>query len=159
MSAKVKVVNAVWNGRGLLKRKVAEYYVAEGRAEWVGEGQLRLVLSHPKNMAAARAAACQTECNPDPAATHLSLAVAQHPSGLRAIDRRRLKFERRRQHVDGLIRPAWPSRLQELLVVPRRDVTVGQFMPGATALTKWPIPAADAIEIRNKLESNKIAGR
>lgn len=56
MSSKVKVVNSVWNGPGVIKRKVAEYYVAEGRAEWVGERQIRLIESHPKNLAAAERA-------------------------------------------------------------------------------------------------------
>ena len=63
----------------MIKRKVAEYYVAEGRAEWVGGGDgfghdlLRLVSSHPKNVAAAdRASAWWRQnnpvvCSPDPA--------------------------------------------------------------------------------------------
>jgi len=53
VSAKVKVINPVWNGNGRLKRKVAEHYVSEGRAECVGEDLLRLDLSHPQNQAAA----------------------------------------------------------------------------------------------------------
>jgi hypothetical protein len=53
VSAKIKVINPVWNGNGRLKRKVAEHYVSEGRAEWVGEDLLRLDLSHPQNQAAA----------------------------------------------------------------------------------------------------------
>ena len=55
-STYVKVVNSVWNGSGCIKRKVAEYYVEERRAEWVGDDQLRLIESHPKNRAAARRA-------------------------------------------------------------------------------------------------------
>jgi hypothetical protein len=53
----VQVVNSVWNGSGYIKRKVADYYAGEGRAEWIGSGQLRLVMSHPKNIAAAERAA------------------------------------------------------------------------------------------------------
>lgn len=65
MSAKVKVVNPVWNGNGIIKRKVADYYVSEGRAEWIGEDQLRLVATHPKNQVAAeRASAWWRENNP-----------------------------------------------------------------------------------------------
>jgi len=57
VSTHVKMVNSVFNGSGYLKRKVAEYYVAEGRAEFVADDQLRLIESHPKNRAAARRAA------------------------------------------------------------------------------------------------------
>jgi hypothetical protein len=53
VSTKIKVINPVWNGDGRLKRKVAEHYVSEGRAEWVGDDLLRLDLSHPQNQAAA----------------------------------------------------------------------------------------------------------
>ena len=57
LSAYVKVVNPVWNGAGWLKRKVADFYVTEGRAVYVNPGQLKLVESHKKNLAAkARAA-------------------------------------------------------------------------------------------------------
>ena len=54
--SKVRVVNPVWNGKGFVKRKVADYYVSEGRAEWVGADQLRLVGSHSKNKEAAQRA-------------------------------------------------------------------------------------------------------
>jgi hypothetical protein len=53
VSSKVKVVNEVRNWDGLMRRKDAEWYVEEGRAEWVGKDQPRLVLSHPDNIAAA----------------------------------------------------------------------------------------------------------
>ena len=54
----VKVVNPAWNGSGYIRRKTANFYVAEGRAVFVGEDQLRLIESHPKNRAASwRAAA------------------------------------------------------------------------------------------------------
>jgi hypothetical protein len=49
----VRVTNAPWNGgSGYLRRKDADFYVTEGRARWVGEGQLRLIEDHPKNRAA-----------------------------------------------------------------------------------------------------------
>jgi hypothetical protein len=50
--AYVKVTNPVWNGSGYIKRKTANFYVGEGRAIFVGEDQLRLIESHPKNRAA-----------------------------------------------------------------------------------------------------------
>ncbi len=53
---KVTVTNPVWNGLTRIRRKDADYYVAEGRAVWIGE-RLRLVESHPKNLAAAARAA------------------------------------------------------------------------------------------------------
>lgn len=65
-SAWVKVVNAPWNGQGFIKRKVAEFYVKEGRAEIVGsvktidgrrQDLVRMSEFHPKNQAAARRAA------------------------------------------------------------------------------------------------------
>jgi hypothetical protein len=53
VSSRVLVTNPVWNGgSGYVKRKIANFYVSEGRAEWIGEGQLRLVENHPKNRAA-----------------------------------------------------------------------------------------------------------
>ena len=53
VSTHVLVTNPVWNtGSGYIKRKVANFFVAEGRAKWVGESQLRLIESHPKNRAA-----------------------------------------------------------------------------------------------------------
>jgi hypothetical protein len=53
----VQVVNSIWNGSRFVKRKRAAHLVSAGRACWVGECQLRLLTSHPKNMeAAARAA-------------------------------------------------------------------------------------------------------
>jgi hypothetical protein len=57
VSAKAKVVNAVWNGSYEVRRKTANHFVAEGRAVWVGRDQLRLLLTHPKNQAAAARAA------------------------------------------------------------------------------------------------------
>ena len=56
-SVRVKVVNPVWNGSGYIKRKTANFYLAEGRAEFVGEDQLRLIESHPKNKGASWRAA------------------------------------------------------------------------------------------------------
>jgi hypothetical protein len=55
----VKVINAVWNGNGFIKRKLADRYVTEGRGAFVDDdhNQIRLNLSHPKNRAAAARAA------------------------------------------------------------------------------------------------------
>jgi hypothetical protein len=93
VSSKIKVINSVWNGTGMIKRKVADFYVAEGRAVFVGEGQLRLIESHPKNQAAAaRAAAWQQECVPDATTTKFSHAAACFPGGLRATEHVGLRF-------------------------------------------------------------------
>lgn len=95
LPANVKVVNSVWNGNGMIKRKVADFYVAERRAEWVADDQIRLVMSHPKNQAAAaRAAAWQQECRPDPNLSRLSHAVACFPQGIRAAEHAPTKFQR-----------------------------------------------------------------
>ena len=63
----MRVVNAVWNGSGYIKRKKADFYVKEGRAVFVGSvrhpdrdemiDQLRLIESHPDNVRAATTAA------------------------------------------------------------------------------------------------------
>ena len=52
----VRVVNPVSNGTGIFRRKKAEHYVSQGRAQWTGPDQLRLVMTHPKNIEAARGA-------------------------------------------------------------------------------------------------------
>jgi hypothetical protein len=54
----VRVVNAVWNGSGFIKRKVADHYVAEKRGVFVDDqlSQLRLDMTHPANIAAAKRA-------------------------------------------------------------------------------------------------------
>jgi hypothetical protein len=54
----VRVLSPVSNGTGIFKREKAEHYVKKGRAEWVGDDQLqlRLLMSHPKNVEAARRA-------------------------------------------------------------------------------------------------------
>ena len=54
----VRVLNPVSNGTAIFNRKKAEHYVKKGRAEWVGDNQLqlRLVMSHPKNIDAAHCA-------------------------------------------------------------------------------------------------------
>src|ERR1017187_7076087 len=57
---KVSVVNPPWNGPGRIKRKVADFYVTEGRAVWAGERRdatgnpelLLRMIEHPKNKAA-----------------------------------------------------------------------------------------------------------
>lgn len=56
-SYRVKVVNSIWNGAGTIRRKKAEHYVSLQRAEWVGPDQVRMVMSHPDNQAAAAKAA------------------------------------------------------------------------------------------------------
>jgi hypothetical protein len=57
LSSHVRVVNAVWNGSGFIKRKKADRFVKEGRAVFVGTDQLRLIESDPRNLAAAAKAA------------------------------------------------------------------------------------------------------
>lgn len=59
LSPYVRVVNSVWNGTGLVKRKVAERYIADGRGNYVDDGkeQMLLAMTHPANLAAARQAA------------------------------------------------------------------------------------------------------
>ena len=57
LSAYVRVVNAAWNGSGYIKRKKADHYVKEARAVFVAPDQLRLIPSHPANLAAASSAA------------------------------------------------------------------------------------------------------
>ena len=60
-SYRVKVVNSIWNGTGLIRRKKAEYLVSVGRAEWVGPEQVRMVVAHPENRGAASNAAAGYE--------------------------------------------------------------------------------------------------
>jgi hypothetical protein len=98
VSTRVKVINSVWNGSGLLKRKVAEHYVREGRAEWVADGQLRLILSHPKNQAAAeRAHAWEANfkpcCDRDRTTQALMLYGPTVKGGLMAKDQSSTRFE------------------------------------------------------------------
>jgi hypothetical protein len=57
LPAHIKVVNSVWNGSGYIRRKTALYYVMQGRAEFLADGQLRLIKTHPRNRAAAHRAA------------------------------------------------------------------------------------------------------
>lgn len=61
LSAYVRVVNAVWNGSGYIKRKKAEHYVKEARAVFVAPDQLRLIQGHPRNLAATASAAAGYE--------------------------------------------------------------------------------------------------
>lgn len=93
----VRVVNAVWNGSGYIKRKKADHYVKSGRARFVGPDQLRLLEFHPDNIAAASRAAVgyesverlMTECElahlpmarPRLAYTILSSGGTRHHSG------------------------------------------------------------------------------
>lgn len=46
------MVNRIWNGGYTIRRKKAEHYVEVGRAEWVGPNQLRMLMTHPANIAA-----------------------------------------------------------------------------------------------------------
>jgi hypothetical protein len=53
--AYVRVVNPCWNGKPIMRRKDAEHYVLQGRAEWLvshkgATDQIRL-LNHPSNRA------------------------------------------------------------------------------------------------------------
>jgi hypothetical protein len=87
VSKTVKVVNSVTNDRGLIRRKDAEFFVNEKRAEWVGAGQdqIRLIMSHPKNQAAARRAAAWT-LEPTPMGTdRISQTLQRY--GTRVLDR------------------------------------------------------------------------
>jgi hypothetical protein len=54
----VRVTNPAWNGKPVMRRKDAEYYVSTGRAEWLcncggGLDQIRLLESNVSNRAAA----------------------------------------------------------------------------------------------------------
>ena len=61
LSSHIRVVNSPWNGSGFIKRKKADRFVKEGRAVFVGTDQIRLMESHPKNLAAATKAAAGYE--------------------------------------------------------------------------------------------------
>ena len=54
-SAYVRVVNAVWNGTGHVKRKVANRYLREKRGHFLDDActQMLLDMNHPANIAAA----------------------------------------------------------------------------------------------------------
>jgi hypothetical protein len=107
VSSKVKVLNPVSNGRGIIRRVDADHYVREGRAEWAGPDQLRLNLSHPRNVAAA-ALAQSWEFDYTPAfdtdriAQALRLFGPNPPTdkhgrgggGLSAADHGRVRFQR-----------------------------------------------------------------
>ena len=51
----VRVVNAVWNGSGFIKRKVADHYVTQKRGAFLNDAcnQMLLDMQHPANIAAA----------------------------------------------------------------------------------------------------------
>jgi hypothetical protein len=102
-----------------MKLKDAEFYVNEGRAEWVGRDQLRLVLAHPKNRAAAeRARGWELDYRPnydgDRITQELMLFGTNPPTdeggrfrrrggGLAAADHARTSFEESRPRGDRLI--------------------------------------------------------
>src|ERR1700674_2674518 len=54
----VRVVNAIWNGSGYIKRKKADHYVKQNRGAFLDDkcDQLLLDMTHPENIAAARKA-------------------------------------------------------------------------------------------------------
>jgi hypothetical protein len=123
----VKVVNDVRNvgenrkRPGRISRKDAEHYIKRGRAEWVGQDQLRLILSHPDNVAAAaRARAWEADYRPgadgDRTTEALRLFGVNPPvdntghfrrrgGGLAAVDRPRSHRQKPKAHVDHLIAP------------------------------------------------------
>jgi len=107
VSSKVKVVNSVWNGNGIIKRAVAESYVSEGRAEWVEKDQLRLVPTHQKNRAAAaRANAWEMDYRPTADTDRITQALrlfgpspakdkyGRRGGGLAALNHRKARLER-----------------------------------------------------------------
>jgi hypothetical protein len=61
LSSRVKIVNPVSNDRGFIRRRDAEFFIAQGRAIHVGKvadrDHIRLIEAHPQNKAAARLAA------------------------------------------------------------------------------------------------------
>jgi hypothetical protein len=131
VSSKVQVTNPVWNGISAIRRKEADFYVAEGRALWVGDA-IRLVDSHPKNVsAAARAVSWQDEL----AATDNGWAVfdglrkygppgspGQRTSSPRAItDERAAAFVRHTDRETGIWRG--PNSPTDRLAVKRHQDT------------------------------------
>jgi hypothetical protein len=61
LSSRVKIVNSVSNGSGYIRRRDAEFFLAQGRAVHVGKfadhDHLRLLKAHPQNQTAALDAA------------------------------------------------------------------------------------------------------
>jgi len=61
LSSRVKIVNSVSNGSGYIRRRDAEFFLAQGRAvhvgQFAGQDHLRLVETHPQNQNAALQAA------------------------------------------------------------------------------------------------------
>ncbi len=53
LPAIVSVVNATWNGPLRVRRRTAEYYLFQGRAERVGTNAIRLIYGDRRNKAAA----------------------------------------------------------------------------------------------------------
>jgi hypothetical protein len=102
VSKKIQVVNSVTNDQGFVRRKDAEFFVKEKRAEWVGQEQIRLIMSHPKNQAAAKRATAWT-LEPTPVGRdRISQTLQRYgtrvldrhsrPCGLEATDNPRLTF-------------------------------------------------------------------
>jgi hypothetical protein len=61
LSPYVRVVNAVWNGSGYIKRKKADHYVTHERGAFVDDACNQMVLNmrHPANIAAAELASVE----------------------------------------------------------------------------------------------------
>ena len=57
LSSRVKIVNSVSNGPGYIRRRDAEFFLAQGRAfhlgKFAGQDHLRLIETHPQNQNAA----------------------------------------------------------------------------------------------------------
>jgi hypothetical protein len=130
VSSRVKVVNSIWNGSGVIKRKVAQSYVDEGRAEWVEQDQLRLVLSHWKNQAAAaRARAWEAGKAPSSEGEIARTLALFGTDGLAACDHVKCRFEEPRELPDriGPVRQRRPSSSRP---------TIGRY---SNILPKFPL--------------------
>ena len=115
----VQVVNDVRNQKRHMRRKDAEHYVKGGRAEWIGSDQIRLILSHPENIAAAaRARAWEADYRPsfdgEPGRKRGLIADYQRitealrlfgVNPLAAVDRPRSHRQKPKTRVDHLIAP------------------------------------------------------
>jgi len=161
----------------MLKRKVAEYYVAEGRAEWIGSDErretpidlLRLILSHPKNMAAAaRASAYRHDviCGGIPyrdACREGKLKIIRPAQKAPAFD-----CERRMVSADRLLADPMREVLHKPMIA-RGGVPVVDIIPkpqlvppstiGRYSATLPAFAIGDPRAKRKKLEENKAAGR
>jgi hypothetical protein len=82
---RARIVNPILNQSAKIRLKDAERLVRQGRGEWVGDDQLRLILSHPANTAAHERAAAGYEW---PAGKIVgkpemrNIGIAGHPSAV-----------------------------------------------------------------------------